>query len=49
MMGMMPEQRQPEFFSYRIDLERRIRADHPLRQLKTTLDLSFVIPQVKDS
>ncbi len=49
MMGMMPEQRQPEFFSYRIDLERRIRADHPLRQLKATLDLSFVIPQVKDS
>jgi transposase len=49
MMGMMPEQRQSEFFSYRIDLERRIRADHPLRQLKATLDLSFVIPLVKDS
>ena len=48
MMGKMPEQRQPEFFSYRIDLERRIRAEHPLRQLKSVLDLSFVIPLVKD-
>jgi Transposase and inactivated derivatives len=49
MMGILPEQRQPEFFSYRIDLERRIRADHPLRQLKSALDLSFIIPLVKDS
>ena len=49
MMGSLPEQRQPEFFSYHIDLERRIRAEHPLRQVKAALDLSFVIPLVKDS
>lgn len=49
MMGMLPEQRQPEFFSYHINLERRIRPDHPLRQVKAALDLSFVIPLVKDS
>ena len=48
MMGMLPEQRQPQFFSYHIHLERRIRPDHPLRQIKDTLDLSFVIPLVKD-
>ena len=48
MMGTLSEQRQPEFFSYRIDLERRVRADHPLRQIKAALDLSFVIPLVKD-
>jgi transposase len=49
MMGMQPEERQPEFFSYHIHLERRIRPDHPLRQLKAALDLSFVIPLVKAS
>lgn len=48
-MGKLPEQHQPEFFSYHIDLERRIRLDHPLRQVKGALDLSFVIPLVKDS
>jgi len=49
MMGSLPEQRQPEFFSYHIDLERRLRPEHPLRQIKAALDLSFVIPLVKDS
>jgi transposase len=48
MMGTLPEQRQPEFFSYHIDLERRIRPEHPLRQIKAALDLSFVIALVKD-
>jgi len=47
-MGMLPEQRQPEFFSYHINLERRIRPEHPLRQVKAALDLSFVIALVKD-
>jgi transposase len=49
MMGTLPEQRQPEFFAYHIDLERRVRPEHPLRQIKTILDLSFVLPLVKDS
>jgi len=49
MMGTLAEEHQPEFFSYHINLERRIRADHPLRQIKRTLDLGFVIPLVKDS
>jgi len=48
-MGTLPTDRQPEFFSYHINLERRIRAEHPLRQIKSILDLSFVIPMVQDS
>jgi transposase len=49
MLKTLAEQRQPQFFSYRIDLERRLRSDHPLRQVKATLDLSFVIPLVQAS
>jgi len=47
MMGTLPEQKQPSLFSYRVDLERRIRLDHPLRKLKATLDLDFVLATVK--
>src|SRR5262245_26365721 len=48
MMGTLPDQRQPEFFSYYINLERRVRPDHPLREVKATLNLAFVLPLVKD-
>ncbi len=47
MMGTQPSVRQPELFSYHIDLERRLRPDHLLRQVAATLDLSFVIPTVR--
>jgi transposase len=35
-------------FSYRIHLEHRLAADHPLRALAAVLDLDFVIPAVQE-
>ena len=48
MMGTQSSSRQPALFSYHIDLERRLGADHLLRKVCATLDLSFVIPAVRD-
>lgn len=31
-----------DLFSYRVNLEKRVRADHPLRRINSILDLSFV-------
>jgi transposase len=47
MMGTLPGTRQPALFSYHIDLEHRIGADHLLRKISATLDLSFVLPTVR--
>jgi transposase len=47
MMGTQPSNRQPALFSYHIDLEQRIPADHWLRAMAAVLDLSFVIPTVR--
>jgi transposase len=47
MMGTQSSRRQPALFSYHIDLEPRLGADHLLRQVSATLDLSFVIPTVR--
>lgn len=44
MMGI--HQPQKELFSYQVDLDRRVRADHPLRRLATLLDLAFVRAEV---
>ena len=44
MMGI--HQPQKELFSYEVDLDRRVRADHPLRRLNLVLDLSFVRAEV---
>jgi len=44
MMGTQSSQRHPALFSYHIDLEHRVAADHLLRQVAALLDLSFVIP-----
>jgi transposase len=33
---------QPELFSYQINLEKRVRADHPLRKVKEVVDFCFV-------
>jgi transposase len=38
---------QNELFSYQVNLERRVRADHPLRRISAILDLSFVRPAVE--
>lgn len=37
---------QKEMFSYQVDLDRRIRADHPLRAIRRTIDFSFVRQEV---
>jgi transposase len=37
---------QKELFSYEVNLDRRVRADHPLRAIRATLDFSFVRPEV---
>jgi transposase len=47
MMGTQPSNRQPALFSYHIDLERRVAADHLLRKVAAVLDLSFVLPTVR--
>jgi transposase len=47
MMGTQSSARQTALFSYRLDLEQRVAADHLLRQLSALLDLSFVIPTVR--
>lgn len=47
MMGTQPSNRQPALFSYHIDLEQRVPADHLLRRLAAILDLSFVVPTVR--
>lgn len=47
MMGTQPSNRQPALFSYHIDLEQRVPADHLLRRMAAILDLSFVVPTVR--
>ena len=44
MMGV--HQPQPELFSYQVNLERRVRPDHPLRQVAKAVDFNFVRAEV---
>ena len=37
---------QAPMWSYRVNLDKRVRSDHPLRQINEVLDLSFVRGQV---
>lgn len=37
---------QKELFSYEVNLDRRIRADHPLRAIRAVIDFSFVRQEV---
>ena len=37
---------QQEMFSYQVNLDRRIRADHPLRAIRAAIDFSFVRAEV---
>lgn len=40
---MMGQQKsEPELFNYAVNLEKRVRANHPLRQVKAAIDFSFV-------
>jgi transposase len=47
MIGTHDSDQEPPLFSYHVHLERRVRPDHPLRQLHAALDLSFVVPAVQ--
>jgi len=37
---------QAELFSYEVNLERRVRADHPLRAIRAAIDFTFVRQEV---
>lgn len=41
------QDQQKEFFSYNVDLDRRVRADHPLRKIAAAVDFSFARSKVK--
>src|ERR1041385_3774824 len=45
MMGT--HQAQDQLFNYQVNLEKRVRRDHPLRRISAVLDLSFVRPAVQ--
>jgi transposase len=47
MMGTQPSSKQPALFSYHIDLEQRVPAEHLLRRVDAVLDLSFVASAVR--
>jgi transposase len=44
MMGEHTQQK--ELFSYQVDLDRRVRADHPLRRIRAAIDFRFVREEV---
>lgn len=44
MMGEHTQQK--ELFSYQVDLDRRVRADHPLRRIRAAIDFRFVRQEV---
>jgi len=46
MMGR--QSKQPRLWSYNVNLDRRVRADHPLRQVEKLVDFGFVYREVKD-
>jgi len=44
---MMGEQKsEPQLFNYAVNLEKRVRANHPLRQVKAAIDFSFAREEV---
>jgi transposase len=47
MMGTFASAQPQALFSYRVNLEQRIPADHPIRKLKAALNLDFVLPAVR--
>lgn len=48
MMGCEPPD-QDDLFSYNVALEKRVRADHPLRKIKKAVDFRFIYDEVKDT
>ena len=47
MMGQLDGQK--ELMSFVVDLDKRIRANHPLRKIAELIDFQFVRDEVKDS
>jgi transposase len=47
MMGA--HQPQKQLFSYRVDLDKRVRADHPLRRIQAAVDFTFARQEVADT
>ena len=45
MMGYNPPPNDP-LFSYHIQLETRVRKDHPLRKIKELIDFEFIYKEV---
>ena len=43
---MNDEDSQVPIWSYRVNLDKRVRSDHPLRRIRAALDLSFVRQEV---
>jgi hypothetical protein len=43
---MDEEDSQVPIWSYRVNLDKRVRVDHPLRRIRAALDLSFVRKEV---
>ncbi len=43
---MGEQKRQAELFNYAVNLEKRVRANHPLRAVKAAIDFSFVRAEV---
>ena len=46
MMGV--NEAQKELFSYRVDLDKRVRTDHPLRKVAGVADFAFVRQEVAE-
>jgi len=46
MMGKHEEQK--ELFSYQVDLDKRVRADNPLRKIKAMIDFEWIRDEVSD-
>jgi hypothetical protein len=46
MMGRQTDQK--ELFSYSVDLDKRVRADNPLRAVGARVDFTFVREEVKE-
>ena len=47
MMGTHTPQK--ELFTYRVDLDRRVRAAHPLRRVQAMIDFTFARTAVQDT
>jgi transposase len=46
MMGIQREQK--DLFSYTVDLDKRVRAEHPLRRIRALIEFDFVRQEVQD-